>query len=56
MVVNKNEVKTIMKILREYWTESSIEMVLQQVWESVGKHSENVSLQETIIRMKEDKL
>ena len=56
MVVNKNEVKTIMKILREYWPDSTIEMMLQQVWEAVGKNSKNVSLQETILRMKEDKL
>ena len=54
MVATEEEVKKIMKILREYWTESSIEMVLQQVWETVGKYSENVSLQETILRMKEE--
>jgi len=56
MVASDREVKRIMKILREYWTESSIEMMLQQVWESVGKHSTNASLRETILRMKEEKI
>ena len=43
-----------MRILREYWPETMIEMMLRQVWELVGEHSENVSLKDTIQMMIKD--
>ena len=54
MVASEEEVKTIMRILREYWPETMIEMMLRQVWELVGEHSENVSLKDTIQMMIKD--
>jgi hypothetical protein len=54
MVASKEEVKTIMRILREYWPEIMIEMMLRQVWENVGQYSKNESLKETILRMIKD--
>ena len=43
-----------MRILREYWPEIMIEMMLRQVWENVGQYSKNESLKETILRMIKD--
>ena len=54
MVASEEEVKTIMRILREYWPETMIEMMLRQVWENVRQYSENDSLKETILRMIKD--
>ena len=54
MVASEEEVKTIMGILREYWPETTIEMMLRQVWELVGERSENVSLKDTIQMMIRD--
>ena len=54
MVASEEEVKTIMRILREYWPETMIEMMLRQVWEVVGERSENVSLRDTIQMMIKD--
>ena len=54
MVASEQEVKTIMRILREYWPETTIEMMLRQVWDLVGEHSENVSLKDTIQMMIKD--
>ena len=54
MVANEEEVKNIMRILREYWPEITIEMMLRQVWENVGQYSENESLKATILRMIKD--
>ena len=54
MVASEEEVKTIMRILREYWPETMIEMMLRQVWENVGQYSKNESLKETILRMIKD--
>ncbi len=54
MVASEEEVKTIMRILREYWPETMIEMMLRQVWENVGQYSENESLKETIMKMIKD--
>ena len=55
MVASEEEVKTIMRILKEYWPETTIEMMLRQVWELVGEHSENVSLKDTIQLMIKDR-
>ena len=44
MVASDNEVKKIMRILRQYWPETSIEMMLETVWEEVAQHSDNESL------------
>ena len=54
MVASEEEIKTIMRILREYWPETTIEMMLRQVWDLVGKHSENESLKDTIRMMIND--
>ena len=54
MVASGEEVKTIMRILREYWPETTIEMMLRQEWELLGEHSENVSLKDTIQMMIKD--
>ena len=54
MVASEQEIKTIMRILREYWPETTIEMMLRQVWDLVGEHSENVSLKDTIQMMIKD--
>ena len=48
MVASDNEVKKIMRILRQYWPETSIEMMLETVWEEVAQLSDNESLKETI--------
>ena len=54
MVASEEEVKIIMRILRQYWPETSIEMMLETVWEEVGEHSDNESLKETIRLMLKD--
>ena len=54
MVASEEEVKTIMRILRQYWPETSIEMMLQQVWDTVGEHTDNESLKESIRLMLKD--
>ena len=51
MVASKREVKTIIEILRQYWPDVSIEMMLQQVWEDVGERTDNESLKRSIERM-----
>ena len=40
-----------MKILRQYWPETSIEMMLEEVWEEVGVTTSNESLKDTIAGM-----
>ena len=54
MVASDNEVKKIMRILRQYWPETSIEMMLETVWEEVAQLSDNESLKETVRLMLED--
>ena len=54
MVASEEEVKTIMRILREYWPETTIEMMLRQVWDNVGQYSDNESLKATIQMMIKD--
>ena len=54
MVASDNEVKKIMRILRQYWPETSIEMMLETVWEEVAQHSDNESLKETVKLMLKD--
>ena len=54
MVASDNEVNVIMRILRQYWPETSIEMMLQEVWDTVGKHTDNESLKESIRLMLKD--
>jgi isocitrate dehydrogenase kinase/phosphatase len=51
MVASEREVKTIIEILRQYWPDVSIEMMLQQVWEDVGERTDNESLKRSIERM-----
>ena len=54
MVASEEEVKTIMRILKEYWPETTIEMMLRQVWDNVGQYSDNESLKATIQMMIKD--
>ena len=54
MTASEQEIKTIMIILRKYWPETSIEMMMEEVWEQVGKNSSNESLKETVRLMYRD--
>ena len=54
MTASEQEIKTIMRILRKYWPETSIEMMMGEVWEQVGKNSSNESLKETVRLMYRD--
>ena len=51
MVASESEIKTIVEILRQYWPDVSIEMMLNQVWEDVGERTDNESLKQTIVMM-----
>ena len=51
MVASENEIKTIVEILRQYWPDVSIEMMLNQVWEDVGERTDNESLKQSIEMM-----
>ena len=48
MVASKREVKIIIEILRQYWPDVSIEMMINQVWDDVGERTDNESLKQTI--------
>ena len=48
MVASEREIKTIVEILRQYWPDVSIEMMLNQVWDDVGERTDNESLKQTI--------
>ena len=54
MTASEQEIKTIMRILRKYWPETSIEMMIGEVWEQVGENSSNESLKETVRLMYRD--
>ena len=54
MTASEEEIKTIMRILRKYWPETSIEMMIGEVWEQVGENSSNKSLKETVRLMYRD--
>ena len=51
MVASEREIKTIVEILRQYWPDVSIEMMLNQVWEDVGERTDNESLKQSIEMM-----
>ena len=51
MVASEREIKTIVDILRQYWPDVSIEMMLNQVWEDVGERTDNESLKLSIEMM-----
>ena len=51
MVASKREIKTIVDILRQYWPDVSIELMLNQVWEDVGERTDNESLKLSIEMM-----
>ena len=51
MVASEREIKTIVDILRQYWPDVSIEMMLNQVWEDVGERTDNESLKQSIEMM-----
>jgi hypothetical protein len=48
MVASEREIKTILEILRQYWPDVSIELMLNQVWDDVGERTDNESLKQTI--------
>ena len=52
MAASEREIKTIVEILRQYWPDVSIEMMLNQVWEDVGERTDNESLKQTIELMR----
>ena len=54
MTASEQEINTMMKILRKYWPETSIEMMIEEVWEQVGENSSNESLKETVRLMYRD--
>ena len=54
MTASEKEINTMMKILRKYWPETSIEMMIGEVWEQVGENSSNESLKETVRLMYRD--
>ena len=51
MVASEREIKTIVEILRQYWPDVSIELMLNQVWEDVGERTDNGSLKQSIEMM-----
>ena len=51
MVASESEIKTIVEILRQYWPDVSIEMMLNQVWDDVGERTDNESLKLSIEMM-----
>ena len=51
MVASESEIKTIVEILRQYWPDVSIEMMLNQVCEDVGERTDNESLKLSIEMM-----
>ena len=51
MVANKREIKTIIEILRQYWPDVSIELMLNQVWKDGGERTDNESLKQSIEMM-----
>ena len=54
MTASEKEINTMMRILRKYWPETSIEMMIGEVWEQVGENSSNKSLKETVRLMYRD--
>ena len=51
MVANKDEINTILNILGQYFPDTMIEMMLEEVWEEVGVTTSNESLRDTISGM-----
>ena len=51
MVANEREIKTIIEIMRQYWPDVSIELMLNQVWDDVGERTDNESLKQSIEMM-----
>jgi len=51
MVASKDEINTILNILGQYFPDSMIEMMLEEVWEEVGVTTSNKSLRDTIAGM-----
>jgi uncharacterized Fe-S radical SAM superfamily protein PflX len=52
MVASEREIKTIIEIMRQYWPDVSIELMLNQVWDDVGERTDNESLKQTIELMR----
>ena len=51
MVASKDEINTILNILGQYFPDTMIEMMLEEVWEEVGVTTSNKSLRDTIAGM-----
>jgi branched-subunit amino acid transport protein AzlD len=51
MVASNDEINKIVNILGQYFPDSMIEMMLEEVWEEVGVTTSNKSLRDTIAGM-----
>lgn len=51
MVASEDEINKIVNILGQYFPDSMIEMMLEEVWEEVGVTTSNKSLSDTIAGM-----
>lgn len=51
MVATHTEIKKIMDIIDEYFPHTSVELMLTDIWNRVGQHTDNQSLRSTILRM-----
>jgi hypothetical protein len=51
MAASKDEINTILNILGQYFPDTMIEMMLEEVWEEVGVTTSNKSLRDTIAGM-----
>ena len=51
MVASDDEINTILNILGQYFPDTMIEMMLEEVWEEVGVTTSNKSLRDTIAGM-----
>ena len=51
MVASEREIKTIVEIMQQHWSDVGIELMLNQVWEDVGERTDNESLKRSIEMM-----
>ena len=51
MVASKREIKTIVEIMQQHWSDVGIELMLNQVWKDVGERTDNESLKRSIEMM-----
>ena len=51
MVASEREIKTIVEIMQQHWSDVGIELMLNQVWKDVGERTDNESLKQSIEMM-----